>query len=57
MKNNQLKKPFGGIILDSSFRIIIPFTLVYGMYILTHEMCIRDRQWAAQKVRRKIFAV
>ena len=36
MKNNQLKKPFGGIILDSSFRIIIPFTLVYGMYILTH---------------------
>ena len=33
---NQLKKPFGGIILDSSFRIIIPFTLTYGIYILTH---------------------
>ena len=36
MNNNKLKKPFGGIVLDSSFRIIIPFTLVYGMYILTH---------------------
>lgn len=36
MGNNRLKKPFGGIVLDSSFRIIIPFTLVYGIYILTH---------------------
>jgi multicomponent Na+:H+ antiporter subunit B len=36
MSNNRLKKPFGGIVLDSSFRIIIPFTLVYGLYILTH---------------------
>lgn len=36
MRNSRLKKPFGGIVLDSSFRIIIPFTLVYGMYILTH---------------------
>ena len=34
--SNKLKEPFGGIVLDSSFRIIIPFTLVYGMYILTH---------------------
>ena len=33
---NKMKRPFGGIVLDSSFRIIIPFTLVYGMYILTH---------------------
>ena len=36
MGNNKMKKPFGGIVLDSSFRIIIPFTLVYGIYILTH---------------------
>ena len=35
-KTNSMKKPFGGIVLDSSFRIIIPFTLVYGIYILTH---------------------
>ena len=35
-KTNSMKKPFGGLILDTSFRIIIPFTLVYGMYILTH---------------------
>lgn len=33
---NKMKRSFGGIVLDSSFRIIIPFTLVYGMYILTH---------------------
>lgn len=31
-----MKKPFGGLVLDSSFRIIVPFTLVYGVYILTH---------------------
>ena len=36
MGNNKMKKPFGGIVLDASFRIIIPFTLVYGIYILTH---------------------
>lgn len=36
MHNNRLKKPFGGIILDSSFRIIIPFVLIYSSYILTH---------------------
>lgn len=35
-ESNKMKKSFGGIVLDSSFRIIIPFTLVYGMYILTH---------------------
>ena len=35
-KTNSMKRPFGGIVLDSSFRIIIPFTLVYGIYILTH---------------------
>jgi len=33
---NKLKAPFGGLVLDSSFRILIPFTLTYGMYILTH---------------------
>lgn len=31
-----MRKPFGGIILDSAFRIIVPFTLVYGVYVLTH---------------------
>ncbi len=36
MRDSRMRKPFGGIILDSSFRVIIPFTLVYGMYILTH---------------------
>ena len=36
MKNNSMKKAFGGLILDTSFRILVPFTLVYGMYILTH---------------------
>lgn len=31
-----MKKRFGGIILDSAFRIIVPFTLVYGVYVLIH---------------------
>ncbi len=34
-KQNEMRKPFGGIVLDSSFRIIIPFTIVFGIYILT----------------------
>lgn len=27
---------FGSIILDTSFRILVPFTLVYGIYVLVH---------------------
>lgn len=34
-KQNEMRKPFGGLVLDSSFRIIIPFTIVFGIYILT----------------------
>lgn len=29
-----MKKPFGGIVLDIAFRIIVPFTLLYGVYVL-----------------------
>lgn len=29
-------KHYGGIVLDMAFRIMVPFTLVYGVYILTH---------------------
>lgn len=29
-----MKRPFGGIILDTAFRIMIPFSLVYGVYVL-----------------------
>lgn len=29
-----MKKRFGGIVLDSSFRVLVPFTLVYGVYVL-----------------------
>ena len=36
MGNNRMKKPFGGIVLDSSFRILVPFTLIYSAYILTY---------------------
>lgn len=31
-----MKKPFGGIVLNTAFRIIVPFTMVYGIYVLTH---------------------
>ncbi|MFZ5943946.1 MAG: MnhB domain-containing protein [Bacillota bacterium] len=31
-----MKERFGGIILDTSFRILVPFTLVYGIYVLIH---------------------
>lgn len=29
-----MKKGFGGIVLDTAFRIIVPFSLVYGVYVL-----------------------
>lgn len=29
-----MKKPFGGIVLDMAFRLIVPFSLVYGVYVL-----------------------
>ena len=29
-----MKKRYGGIVLDGSFRILVPFTLVYGVYVL-----------------------
>ncbi len=31
-----MRKPFGGIILNTAFRVIVPFTMVYGVYVLTH---------------------
>lgn len=31
-----MKKRFGGIVLDSAFRVLVPFTLVYGVYVLIH---------------------
>lgn len=29
-----MKEPFGGIILNVAFRMLIPFTIVYGIYVL-----------------------
>lgn len=29
-----MKEPFGGIILNVAFRILVPFTIVYGVYVL-----------------------
>ena len=29
-----MKDPFGGIILNVAFRMLVPFTLVYGIYVL-----------------------
>ena len=29
-----MKQPFGGILLNLAFRILVPFTLVYSVYIL-----------------------
>ncbi len=31
-----MRKPFGGIVLDSAFRLVVPFTIIYGVYVLTH---------------------
>lgn len=31
-----MTKRFGGIVLDTAFRVLVPFTLVYGIYVLTH---------------------
>lgn len=31
-----MKKRFGGIVLDTAFRVIVPFTLIYGVYVLIH---------------------
>ena len=29
-----MKEPFGGIILSTAFRLLVPFTMVYGVYVL-----------------------
>ncbi len=29
-----MKGPFGGLILSTAFRILVPFTIVYGVYVL-----------------------
>lgn len=29
-----MKAPFGGLILNVAFRFIVPFTIVYGVYVL-----------------------
>ncbi len=31
-----MTKRFGGLILETAFRVLVPFTLVYGIYVLTH---------------------
>lgn len=31
-----MRKPFGGIVLNTAFRVLVPFTIVYGVYVLTH---------------------
>ena len=29
-----MKEPFGGIVLNVAFRTLVPFTIVYGIYVL-----------------------
>lgn len=29
-----MKEPFGGLILNVAFRMLVPFTIVYGIYVL-----------------------
>ena len=29
-----MREPFGGIILSTAFRLLVPFTIVYGVYVL-----------------------
>lgn len=29
-----MKEPFGGIILNVAFRMLVPYTIVYGIYVL-----------------------
>ncbi len=29
-----MREPFGGLILSTAFRILVPFTIVYGVYVL-----------------------
>lgn len=29
-----MKQPFGGLILNVAFRMLVPFTIVYGVYVL-----------------------
>ena len=28
----MMKEPFGGLILNVAFRMLVPFTIVYGVY-------------------------
>ena len=30
----MMKEPFGGLILNVAFRMLVPFTIVYGVYVL-----------------------
>lgn len=29
-----MKEPFGGIVLNIAFRMLVPFTIIYGIYVL-----------------------
>lgn len=29
-----MKEPFGGIVLNVAFRMLVPFTIIYGIYVL-----------------------
>ena len=29
-----MKEPFGGLILNVAFRMLVPFTITYGIYVL-----------------------
>lgn len=31
----NLKEPFGGVVLGSTYRLVVPFSLVYAVYVLT----------------------
>lgn len=30
----MMKEPFGGLIMNVAFRMLVPFTIVYGIYVL-----------------------
>ena len=59
-----MKKPFGGIVLDTAFRLIVPFSLVYGVYVLIFGeagkrrrvvgMRERDRQGRQRSEERRV---
>ena len=33
-----MKEPFGGLILNVAFRMLVPFTITYGIYVICHGL-------------------